>query len=140
MLTDFPVALLSATVLWDILAMVTGAPRWWELAYWTLLLGVIALVPAAVTGFLDFLGLGAEDPAGGVAVRHMAVVLVAGTLFTASLLVRSASPPEEITLAPAHLLAAAGLVALVVGGRLGGALVFRFGVGGPTARDEDGVV
>lgn len=105
-------------------------PRWWGIAYWTLLLGVVALVPTAATGFTDFLALPADSPAGPTAIRHMGAVLVAGTLFAISLLVRGgAAPPEALGLAPAQLLSAAGVLVLIVGGRLGGALVFRHGVG-----------
>jgi uncharacterized membrane protein len=128
--TDFPIALLSTAVAWDVVGLVTGAPLWWAMAFWTLVLGVSALLPTAATGFWDFLALSKDSPAAPTAVRHMVAVLAAGALFVASLVVRGgASPPEGGLLALAPGLGGAGLVALVVGGRLGGALVFRYGIG-----------
>jgi uncharacterized membrane protein len=128
-LTDFPMALLSTVVLWDVVALVTGTALWWALAFWTLALGAIALLPTAATGFWDFLALPSDSPAGSTAVRHMVAVLVAGALYVASLLVRGGpSPPEGASGVLAPVLSGAGLVALVIGGRLGGALVFRHGL------------
>lgn len=138
-LTDFPVALLGATVLWDVVGLATGDGQWQTVAYWTLALGVAALVPAAVTGFLDFLALPQGHPAGGTAVAHMSAVLVAGGLFVASLLARAGPGAAAAAgLEFAHAWAAGGLIALVVGGRLGGALVFRHGVGRADGASDGG--
>lgn len=129
-LTDFPMALLVTSVLWDAVALVTGEAVWWTVGFWTLAVGVAALLPTAVTGMWDFLALPQDSPAGPTALRHMVVVLAAGSLYVASLLARGGpSPPEGGALVLAPVLSGVGLVGLAAGGRLGGALVFRHGVG-----------
>lgn len=127
MLVHAPMGLLSTAPLWDGLGAVTGDPTFFAVAAWTVGLGVTSGLAAAVAGFVDFAALEEGSPAEPVAMRHMAFMLAALSLFGASLVLRHGPPPTHVwgTLA----CDAVGLLALGVGGYHGGELVHGHGVG-----------
>ena len=129
-LVHFPVALWPASLLWDVVGLWGKGAIWWELSFWCLALGLGAALLAIVSGFLDYAALPKDHPAFGTVNAHLLVMMGATTLFLASLLIRGQS-----TAAPAALpmlalgCSALGTVFLVIGGWLGGTLVYRHGVG-----------
>lgn len=130
MLVHFPVALLSASLLWDGVGLWTGAALWWNLSFWTLVVGLVAAVPAAATGLAEYAKLSAESAAELTATRHLMFTGAAVTAFLVSLLVRGG--PEIVRgprLAGALACSALGLGLLAVGGHLGAILVYEYGVG-----------
>lgn len=130
MLVHFPVALLSVSLLWDGVALWTGVPLWWALAFWTLVVGLVASLPAVATGLADYAQLSPDTPAESTATRHLLFTGTAVTAFLGSLLVRGG--PEALggaRLAGALACSGVGLVLLAVGGHLGALLVYQYEVG-----------
>ncbi len=126
----FPVALWGITPAWDLLGLLRGGESWWLLGFWCAAAGTTMAVPAVITGFIDSMALPEQGPARPTAVRHMMAVAIAGALYLGYLLLRrSPAPPEEGIRLWALLLSVAGLAALLVGGFLGGRLVYTHGAG-----------
>ena len=47
-LSDFPLALLGTSLLWDIIGILRGEALWWAISYWNIALGLgILATPAA---------------------------------------------------------------------------------------------
>ncbi|MEM7350369.1 MAG: DUF2231 domain-containing protein [Acidobacteriota bacterium] len=135
MLTAFPVALWSASLLWDVVGLVRPETLWSQMAFWTLALGLIAFVPTATTGFVDFLRLTPGDQVESLASRHMMASFGAASFFTVSLVVRRfEDPSSEFGLS--LLLSAVGWIVLMAAGWLGGELVFGHGVAVERLTDE----
>lgn len=140
-LVHLPLGLFLAAGIVDALALVRPEPFWWAWAYGSLGLGLLATVPAAVTGFLDFLALPRDAPSEKVALRHMLWMMTAATLMLGSWFLHRGA----LAGAPAQPLWAAvttfaGCAVLAVGGFLGGEMVYRHGVGveraGPSAGER----
>lgn len=133
-LTDFPVALWSASLLWDVVGYATGDPFWTRFSFWSIALGLAAALPTLATGLLDYLGVPEEQAeAARTALRHMIAMLCTTALFAGSLIVRAtpniASPSKPIL---AFLLSLFGIAILSIGAWLGGELVYRHGIGQET--------
>lgn len=129
-ITDFPIAILPLGLLWDLVALWQGGEFWWKMAFWTLVVGLVAALPTAITGFLDYLAIDRESQAVRLATNHMMIMLTAVTLYAGRAIVQGG--PEPIAggrMAVAIGLAATGTVLLGVGGWFGGELVFRHSVG-----------
>jgi uncharacterized membrane protein len=136
MLAGLPVSLWLSAVLWDVVALVRPDPLWPRLAFWTLLLGLAAAVPTAATGLWELIVLPTGHPGERLAWWHMSVVSVAFGLFLASLLLRRDALGAASVPWTAIAVSATGAAATLVGGWLGGELVFhhRIAVRG----DEEG--
>lgn len=129
-LVHFPIGLCCTTVVWDAAWLGSGDGIWWRVAYYTLAAGLVSSVPAAFTGFADYIALREDHPAVTTATRHLLATGSGMGFFLISLLLRAdgGSPEEAISwLAPALALVGAGLFG--IGGWLGGELVLRHGVG-----------
>jgi uncharacterized membrane protein len=129
-LTDFPIALLAISLVWDIVALASGNDIWWQFAFWSQVAGLIAVVPTALTGFIEYIVLPDGHPASGIATRHMLVMISATLPYIGSVVVRGGTnAPEGGQLVLAVALNAIGLALLLLGGWLGGELVSRHGLG-----------
>ncbi|HEX7103422.1 MAG TPA: DUF2231 domain-containing protein [Nitrolancea sp.] len=129
-LTDFPIALLAISLVWDIVALASGNDIWWQFAFWSQVAGLIAVVPTALTGFIEYIVLPDGHPASGTATRHMLVMISATLPYIGSVAVRGGTEaPEGSILVLAVVLNVVGLALLLVGGWLGGELVSRHGLG-----------
>lgn len=134
MLTAFPIGLWVTSLLWQILGVGLGSPLWWAMGFWCIAAGLVAAIVTATTGFADYIGLPSGDPAEGVAMRHLVVMLSAATAFLGSLLAQgSPAAPTGPRLLLTLGLTVLGVILLLFGGWLGGELVFRFGVGAGAA-------
>lgn len=123
-LVHLPMGLWTAAALWDLLAMVTGRPGFWELAFWCNGLALAGALIAAAAGFADFLRLPRDHPAEITAQRHLLVMSVAFGLMLASLL---GHRPGLAPLAWWPVVASfAGVATAALGGWLGGELVYRY--------------
>lgn len=130
MLTDFPIALWSTSLLGDIAAAWLGQMAYRELAFWALTLGLIIAVPTIVAGLIDFAAIPQGHTATAAATWHMWSMLSAATAYGGSLIVHLG----RFYLSRSAMwmsigLSALGLVLLTVGGWFGGELVFRHGIG-----------
>ena len=127
MLIVFPLGLLTTAVVFDIVGLITGEPRWYELAYYLIAAGVIGGLAAALAGWIDWAAIPARTRAKRVGLIHgVGNVIVVG-LFILSWLLRRGSPPPPPT--EAVVASVVGLVLALVTGWLGGELVERLGVG-----------
>lgn len=127
MLIAFPVGLLAASVVVDILHLITpwlAAPT---VAYGMLLGGVIGGVAAAPFGFIDWLAIPAGTRARRVGAIHGAGNVVVLALFGLSAWLRSGPAPELSAAALAASLAGLAVAGVTVW--LGGELVCRLGIG-----------
>jgi len=138
-LSDFPLALLISSLLWDAVGFWHTETAWTAMAFWSIVLGLLAAMLAAFAGAVDYAALPAKHPGMGTAMRHMVVMLAALAPFIVVAVIRRgpAAPSTKVHLISLGLESlGAGLLSL--GGWYGGHLVFHYGVGGDkeTAADE----
>jgi uncharacterized membrane protein len=124
MLIVFPLGLLSASVVFDIIDRLRDSGSWAQTASATMAAGVIGGLIAAPFGLLDWLKLPDGTRAKRIGLLHGSVNVVALVLFAISWLLRRDDPTTA-----ALVFALAGLAVAAVGGWLGGELVNRLGVG-----------
>jgi uncharacterized membrane protein len=55
MLIVFPLGLLSTSLVFDVIHLVTGSGRWADVAFWMIVAGVVGGLLAAVFGLIDWL-------------------------------------------------------------------------------------
>lgn len=138
-----PLGLWVTSAAWDLLALLgvgpSGGALFSQVAFWSIVGGLVAAALSAVTGFLDFLAIPKDDRrAGDLGLYHLLTMLSAAAAYGGSLLARGGpSPAEGARLAWGLGLAGAGLLLLLVGGWLGAELVYRHGVGTASARPSN---
>ncbi|MGB9634688.1 MAG: DUF2231 domain-containing protein [Chloroflexaceae bacterium] len=131
----FPIALLLVSGLFTLIALRRGESAWETSAYHCLLVGWVAGVVAALSGVFDaarqLIGPEAPRALAGWVNAHAFVNLAALIVYGQALLRRRrADLLADATARRGYLrLHAIGALLLVVGGWLGGQLVYRFGLG-----------
>jgi uncharacterized membrane protein len=123
-LIPFPLGLLTTSVVFDIVYLLTGNGKWSEISFWMIAAGVIGGLAAAVIGLIDWLAIPSGTRAKAVGMWHGATNVVMVTLFIVSWLLR-ADAPGIVAIVLSFV--AVGLASL--GGFLGGELVVQLGVG-----------
>jgi uncharacterized membrane protein len=123
----FPLGLLPTAVACDIIFWVTHNPNWGHIAYWLIAGGVLSGIVAAAFGFADWLGLDSGTRAKRLGVWHLAVNDIMLLLFAVSWWIRRSAPDRPTMVAT--VLAVVALLFGLVGGWLGGELVYRLSVG-----------
>lgn len=139
-LVHFPLALCATAVCWDLISLVTPLSWTAHLAFGSLVLGLIAAVPAVVTGLVDFARLPNDERIEATGYRHLWLMSLALGLYVGALLLRgglSAASPER--LAGSLGLSAVATLLLLAGAWHGGELVFRYGIGRTRSPDEPDV-
>jgi uncharacterized membrane protein len=126
-LIPFPLGLLTTSVVFDVVHLLTASGRWSEISFWMIAAGVIGGLAAAVFGLIDWLAIPSGTRAKAVGLWHGTTNVVMVTLFIASWLLRADAPGDPGTVALVLSFVAVGLASL--GGFLGGELVVRLGVG-----------
>jgi uncharacterized membrane protein len=127
MLIVFPLGLLGAAVVFDVLAMITGSTGLSTASYYTIAAGVVSGLLAAPFGLLDWLGIQKGTRARSIGAVHDLGNVVVVLLFALSWLLRT---PDGFTPSGMALgLGFAGFLLALVTGWLGGELVDRLGVG-----------
>jgi len=130
MLSDFPLALLGTSLLWDALGLWRGEAVWWAISFWNMALGVTAAFVAAMAGAVDYAAIKQGDQAEKLATSHMMIMLLAVSMYVVSLLLRGGpAAPIGAGRVGALILESLGLILLMVGGWCGGHLVFHHGIG-----------
>jgi uncharacterized membrane protein len=127
MLIVFPLGLLPTAVACDIIYLVRSNPNWGHIAYWLIAAGVITGLVAAFFGFMDWWALDKGTRAKRLGLWHLFAMGVTLILFAISWWLRRAAP-DQPTLT-AIVIGIVGLVFGLVGGWLGGELVYRLSVG-----------
>jgi uncharacterized membrane protein len=126
-LIPFPLGLLSTSVVFDVVHLLTGSGKWSEISFWMIAAGVIGGLAAAVFGLIDWLAIPSGTRAKAVGMWHGTTNVVMVALFSASWLLRADAPGDPGIVAIVLSFVAVGLASL--GGFLGGELVVRLGVG-----------
>ena len=123
----FPLGLLAASVVFDGIYLGTDNPRWADIAFWLIAVGVIGGLVSAVFGLIDWLAIPNGTRAKAIGLWHGVGNVVVVGLFAVSWLLRAYLPRE--TGATPFVLSWVGIGLAVVTGWLGGDLVDRLGVG-----------
>jgi nitrite reductase/ring-hydroxylating ferredoxin subunit/uncharacterized membrane protein len=113
--TDVPVGALTVSVISDLL----GQPL---VADVSMLLGVLAMVAAAVTGLADYAEV--DGTARNRATVHGTLMVVTLVLYTISLVIRSGNPSDRLL---PIVVAIAGYLLLALAAAIGGDLVYLIG-------------
>lgn len=124
-LAHFPLAFWIGSSAADLLALTSGEPVWWTVSHHALAAGLITGALALAAGLLELWLRTVPRAAVRWLVLHASVMSTALLLFMVSLSLRRAIPPPLA--APA--ISFVGSALIIVGGFLGGTLVYRFGVG-----------
>jgi uncharacterized membrane protein len=127
MLIVFPLGLLSTSVVFDIIGLITHEARWTEVSYYMVSAGIIGGLLAAVPGALDWWAIPRGTRAKRIGLLHGVGNVVVLALFIVSWLLR-----REVPAAPPTGAIVAALIGLVIAlgtAWLGGELVDRLGVG-----------
>lgn len=127
MLVVFPLGLLPAAVLFDLIRMIHGGSGWGEAAFYDIAVGVAGGLVAAVFGFVDWLGLPNGTRAKAVGMWHGGGNVVIVVMFVISWFLRLPNPGSPPV--AAFVLAVAGVLLALVTAWLGGELVERLRVG-----------
>lgn len=129
-LSDFPLALLGTSLLWDAIGMWRGEAVWWAISFWNIALGLAIALVAAMAGAVDYTAIKQGDQALKLAASHMIIMLLAVGMYVASLLLRGGpAPPAGTSRIVGLILESLGLILLMIGGWCGGHLVFHHGIG-----------
>jgi uncharacterized membrane protein len=123
----FPLGLLGTAVVFDLIHLGTGHPRWADVSFWMIAAGVVGGLLAAPPGLIDWLAIPRGTRARAVGAWHAVGNVVVLGLFAASWLLRRDNPGEPG--AAALALSFGGLALSLVTAWLGGELVDRLGVG-----------
>src|SRR5689334_3708256 len=83
-LSDFPVALLGTSLVWDAVGVWRNEAVWWAISFWNMALGLVVALAAAMAGAVDYAAIKRER-ALKLATTHMVVMLLAVSLYGASL-------------------------------------------------------
>ena len=126
-LVHFPIAFWSLATLLDGLTLIDVMHASTE-AWYCLILGSIAAVPAMATGWYEYTKLNERTIKLGS--RHMMLMCIVWVLYLAALFSRThhrvlIDDPGITT----YILSALGFLAMTVGGWMGGQLVYRYGAG-----------
>src|SRR5919199_3160043 len=127
-LIPFPLGLLTTSVVFDVVYLLTGDGKWAGISFWMIAAGVIGGLAAAVFGLIDWLAIPSGTRAKAVGLWHGATNVVVVTLFIVSWLLRADAPDAPGAVAIVLSFVAVGLASL--GGFLGGELVVPLGGGG----------
>ncbi|MBI2933749.1 MAG: DUF2231 domain-containing protein [Planctomycetes bacterium] len=123
-LTDLPIGLFIGSLILDIVFLSTGDRMWWTFSFWTIAAGVVLVIPTAVTGLIDLLAVPRGHPAVRIGVYHLVANVSATALLAIGWFFRRADAQTV-----AYALSWVGIGVLLIGGWLGGSMVFRHGIG-----------
>ena len=113
--TDVPIGALTVSIIADVIGQHLVADV-------TMLLGVLAMVVAAVTGLADYAEV--DGTARNRATVHGSLMVVTLLLYTLSLVIRAGNPPDRLA---AIVVAVLAYLVLSLAGAIGGDLVYLIG-------------
>jgi uncharacterized membrane protein len=127
-LVTIPIGTWTASIIFDIIGMLSDDPTPYALAAQILIaIGIIGAVVAAVFGLMDLTQLAAGTRARRTALIHMTANLVAVVVFAISWAVRAAEGHDEVSVL-GFVLSLIGFAIVGFSGWLGGKLSYRYGV------------
>jgi len=131
MLVHFPIALLNAFLLFEIIGFITGSESARRAAGWVLYLGTAGAAAAVAAGVHAASTVRHADEVHAIMTRHMYLgfaVLSLAVVLSLWRVVRGGGSPQRASL-PYLLLAIATSVVMAFGADLGGLMVYGHGVG-----------
>lgn len=132
LLVAIPIGLWVCSMACDAIALANNGGFGWErAAFYAVGGGIIGALVAAVPGLVDLFSL--RGPVQRIGLWHMAVNLVSVGLFGVSFWMRMQAGPESMAIGPV-VFSGLGLAAILVGGWLGGEMVYVHRVGVSEAR------
>lgn len=126
-LVHFPIAFWIASLAAEVAVLATRGAFWRLAAWWLLVAGLAVAVLTVAAGFVEYSLLPPKHRAFSTATAHMLTMGFSALCFLASSLLRSG--PEFAAGSGALACSGLGFLTLLLGGWLGGTLVYRFGVG-----------
>jgi uncharacterized membrane protein len=125
-LVAFPVALWTFSLVCDLVYHFGGGQSIWnEMAWYTMVAGIVGAVVAAVPGLIDFFSI--SDPrAGRIGLAHLIINVTLLILFSFNAWLRTGSVPGATL---PMVLSILGVGALLVSGWLGGEMIYVHKVG-----------
>lgn len=137
MLAHFPVACWTIATAADIASLHYGPPAW-HLAGTLLWIGLLAAVPTFLFGVVDLIRIPRDPAPVRTAFMHMGVMFGAFVLYLVSLVLRIHEQHIGAPGVAARIISVIGFVVMLVGGWLGGTLVYGFGAGGDAHAGKPG--
>jgi len=131
-LTAIPIGSFVAAAIADILSIWIGPHFLAAVSTWLIGVGVASGLLAAFVGTIEYLSAPMSAPAKRIASWHMSLQVTSIVVFGIALAVRIA----DHTSPAGYFLTGMGVVVLVVGGWLGGELVYKYRVGTTEAYDK----
>jgi uncharacterized membrane protein len=128
MLIVFPLGLFVASVIFDSVYLVTSNAFFPAVSYYTMIIGIVGGLLAAIFGFRDYLAIPSGTRAKNIGTWHGIGNVTITALFIVSWFMRQNSP-GYIPTTLAFFLTLLGVLMAGVTGWLGGELVDRLGVG-----------
>jgi len=117
-LTDAPIGILFLVIVFDVLGMA-------DAAWWTLVIGILAMLGAALAGFADYAETDGRARDRGT--LHSSLMLLALVLFLVSLVLRPGLGSGAPVSAAAVALSLVAWLIVAAGGFVGGDIVYVFG-------------
>jgi uncharacterized membrane protein len=136
MLIVLPLGLFSAGVVFDIVYLGTGDQTFADVAFWTITLGIVGGLLAAVFGLIDWLAIPNGTRAKSIGLWHGVGNLVIVLLFIGSWLLRLDDHAYSPDIVP-FVLGLVGVGLALMTAWLGGELVYRLGVAVDPGADLD---
>jgi uncharacterized membrane protein/nitrite reductase/ring-hydroxylating ferredoxin subunit len=129
-LVHFPIAFFVLSFVFDLLGFVPFGQGLARAGFYSMGLGVLASLLAAIPGFVDYSTIRNDHPAKKVATWHMALNLTMVAVFAVNLGLRFSSldSATRVQWLPFGL-SVAGLILMSISGYLGGVMVYDLGVG-----------
>lgn len=127
MIIVFPLGLLGGALIFDIIHLYDRDGGWATISYYLIPVGLVTGVLAALTGFIEWLGIPSDTRAKRVGIFHALTNSAMMALFAVSWWLRSDAPGDPAPIDMAFSFAGGALSAL--GGWFGGELIYRMGMG-----------
>jgi uncharacterized membrane protein len=125
MFVGFPIALWIFSLICDVVyRMEWGGMVWYDMAFFTMLGGLVGALAAAVPGYLDYRSI-LDPQVKRIGTWHMALNLAAVALFAVNAFLRTTTEPGAVW---PFVLSIAGVGLLGISGWLGGEMVYVHGV------------
>jgi uncharacterized membrane protein len=123
----FPLGLLTTSVGFDVLSLVTGETRWLATAFYVMVVGLVGGVVAMVAGYIDYSAIPKGTRAKRIGKAHGLGSSLGIVIFAISAFVRM---PNPLVMRPLAIgLSVLGMLVASFAGWLGGELVTRMGIG-----------
>ena len=128
MIVPLPLMAFPASLLFDLLHLLTKDEKWRRLAFWHIAAGVIGGLAAAAPGLVDWLAIPPSSPAKKVGLAHMLLNLGIIGLYGAHLVERKRRE-ARFQESPGLRAGIIGNAILNISAWLGGELVYRHSIG-----------